>query len=165
MGETNMRLKKRVALSRWAVALTVVLLVVFAGIIAVSIISANKLMLVCWVAGVSVLLCAAMFYAPLSVGVDDRSLTVWRPLWFRSIPLSDIESVRLCQPTMGARRICGSGGFCGYWGWFSERDLGRYFAYYGRSSDCFLVTLRDGRRYMLGCADAPAMVEAVSARL
>lgn len=46
----------------------------------------------------------------------------------------------------------------GYWGKFREADLGTYFAYYGRASDCFLVTLNDGRRYMLGCADAPAMV-------
>lgn len=68
----------------------------------------------------------------------------------------DIAEVKLCQPTMGAIRICGSGGFFGWYGWFREGDIGKYFAYYGKSSDCFLVTLKDGRKYMLGCTDAPA---------
>ena len=73
--------------------------------------------------------------------------------------MADVKSVRLCSPTMGAIRIFGSGGFLGYWGWFKERDLGKYFAYYGRSSDCFLVELKDGRKYMLGCKNAPKMVD------
>lgn len=79
--------------------------------------------------------------------------------------MADIADVKLCPPTMAARRIVGSGGWFGYYGWFSERDLGRYFAYYGKASDCFLVTLRDGRKYMLGCDDAPAMVEAIKDKM
>ena len=75
---------------------------------------------------------------------------------------SEIESVRLCPPTMGEKRLFGSGGFLGYWGWFSERDLGRYFAYYGKASDCFLVRMRDGRQYMIGCEDAPKMVDYIN---
>ena len=42
-----------------------------------------------------------------------------------------------------------------------ERDLGRYCAYYGKASDCFLVRLNDRRKYMLGCKDAPEMVAAI----
>ncbi|MBE6230681.1 MAG: hypothetical protein E7119_08940 [Bacteroidales bacterium] len=38
---------------------------------------------------------------------------------------------------------------------FHEHDSGKYFAYYGRSSDCFLVELKDGRKYLLGCKNAP----------
>ncbi len=53
----------------------------------------------------------------------------------------------------------------GYWGWFSERDLGKYFAYYGKASDCFLVTMKDGRKYMLGCQNPAEMVDAINARL
>ncbi len=59
----------------------------------------------------------------------------------------------------------GSGGFLGYWGWFAEKGLGRYFAYYGRKSDCFLVTLKDGRKYVLGCREASDLVGALGARL
>lgn len=108
---------------------------------------------------------AALFYAPMSISADNSNLSIHRSLRIKDIPLSDIAEIRLCQPTMAARRICGSGGFLGYWGWFSERDLGRYFAYYGKASDCFLVTLRNGKRYMLGCTSPAEMVDFVTRNL
>ncbi len=108
---------------------------------------------------------ATLFYLPLSISVSDSAIEVHRSLATRRIPLADVRRVILCPPTMGERRLCGSGGFCGYWGWFSQRDIGRYFAYYGKASDCFLVELRNGRKYLLGCENAPAMVEAIKARM
>ena len=108
---------------------------------------------------------AALFYAPLSLTLTDNALEINRSLRIKALPLTEIESVKLCQPTMGAIRICGSGGYLGYWGWFRERDLGKYFAYYGKSSDCFLVRMKDGRQYMLGCKDAPEMVAAIQSKL
>lgn len=102
---------------------------------------------------------ASLFYMPLSISADKTAIYINRSLRIKAIPIQDVASVKLCPPTMGAIRICGSGGFFGYWGWFKERDLGKYFAYYGRSSDCFLVELKDGRKYVLGCKNAPKMVE------
>lgn len=99
---------------------------------------------------------------PVSVSVGSDTLNVNMALRSKRIPLPDIESVRLCSPTMGAKRICGSGGLFGWYGWFREGDIGKYFAYYGKASDCFLVTLKSGRKYMLGCQDAPDMVESIS---
>jgi len=113
----------------------------------------------------TVLLAAALFYMPMKLTLHNGVLSVHRSLRIKNFPLSDIESVRLCQPTMGTIRIIGSGGFLGYWGWFRERDLGKYFAYYGRSSDCFLITLVNGRKYMLGCKNADSMVEAINKEL
>ena len=105
---------------------------------------------------------SALIYMPLSVSVDDKALTVSRPLWHKSIPLAEIASVRLFQPTMGERRIIGSGGWFGYWGRFYDREVGRYFAYYGKSSDCFLVRLRNGRQYVIGCQNPQAIVDEVN---
>ena len=102
---------------------------------------------------------ASLFYMPISISADQTAIYINRSLRIKAIPIQDVASVQLCPPTMGAIRICGSGGFFGYWGWFKERDLGKYFAYYGRSSDCFLVELKDGRKYVLGCKNAPKMVE------
>lgn len=101
----------------------------------------------------------------MAVSVDDRNLCVHRNLGVKCIPLGEIESIKLCQPTMTERRICGSGAFCGYWGWFSERDLGKYFAYYGKASDCFFVILKNGRKYMLGCENPGEIVEAIEKRI
>ncbi len=108
---------------------------------------------------------ASLFYMPLSIYADKNAIYINRSLKIKAIPLMDVLSVKMCQPTMGTIRICGSGGFFGYWGWFKERDLGKYFAYYGRSSDCFLVELKDGHKYMLGCKNAPKMVEYINGYL
>ena len=56
----------------------------------------------------------------------------------RKISVRDIERVELFQPTMGAIRIFASGGFMGYWGVFRESDIGRYYVFFGKASDCFL---------------------------
>ena len=106
-----------------------------------------------------------LFYMPMSISADKSAIYINRSLKIKAIPMADISSVRLCPPTMCAIRIFGSGGFLGYWGWFRERDLGKYFAYYGRSSDCFLVELKDGRKYLLGCKNAPQMVEYIKSQL
>lgn len=108
---------------------------------------------------------AGLYYGPMSVRVTDAAVEVVRSLKIKRIFLADVKEVRLLSPTMGAIRICGSGGFMGYWGWFREGDLGKYFAYYGKASDCFLMVLKDGRKYMLGCKDAPEMVEAIREKL
>ena len=106
-----------------------------------------------------------LFYGPLSIELTGSTLNINRSLRIKEIPLADIQVVKLCPPTLAAKRIFGSGGCFGYWGWFSERDLGKYFAYYGKSSDCFLIELIDGKKYILGCENAPAMVDALKARI
>ena len=103
-------------------------------------------------AGALVILCiTALLYMPLSISVKEDCLNINRPFKIKSIPLSQIASVKLCPPTMAKRRICGSGGWFGYYGWFNEPSIGKYFAYYGKATDCFLVTLKDGKKYLLGC--------------
>lgn len=111
------------------------------------------------------ILIAGLFYMPLSIAADKYAIYVKRSLKIKTIPMKEVKSVRLCPPTMGAIRVCGSGGFMGYWGWFRERDLGRYFAYYGRSSDCFLVELKDGHKYVLGCRNPQQMVDYINSNL
>ena len=106
-----------------------------------------------------IMLLSGLFYMPMSVGANKTAIQINFSLRIKIIPMQDVKSVKICQPTMGAIRICGSSGFMGYWGWFKERDLGKYFAYYGRSRDCFLVELKNGRKYMLGCNNATQMVE------
>lgn len=118
-----------------------------------------------WGVAVAVLFLSALCYMPLSISLDNESLNISRPLKIKSIPLTEIANVKLCAPTMGAKRICGSGGWFGWYGWFSEKDFGKYFAYYGKASDCFLVTLKNGKKYMLGCKDAPEMVNAINEKI
>lgn len=106
----------------------------------------------------------ALFYMPLSISVNDEDLNINRSLKIKRIPLKVVKSVKLCPPTMAEHQIFGSGGWFRYWGWFTEPSMGRYFAYYGKASDCFLVELKNGNRYLLGCEDAPVMVECITSK-
>ena len=160
-----MQMKKRVLISTYSVITTIVCFALIIGLGIYLLCKGETVAAYVDFAIVIFLSIAALFYAPLSLTLTDTTLEINRSLRIKTLPLKDIESVKLCPPTMGAIRVCGSGGYLGYWGWFKERDLGKYFAYYGKASDCFVVRMKDGRQYMLGCKDAPEMVAAIQSKL
>ncbi len=157
---------KKITLSTYSLFLSAILLAVLLGGLFLQIrydgfnAVSCLLLAILWI-----LCCSTLLFSPLSVSLESDRLCVNFALRYRSFALSDIRSVSLCAPTMGTQRICGSGGFFGYYGWFAERDLGKYFAYHGKASDCFLVTLKNGKKYMLGCRDAHEMVSAIRTQL
>ncbi|MGM9816379.1 MAG: PH domain-containing protein [Lepagella sp.] len=157
-------MKKRVDMSTWSFLLTTIIIVFLTGMFVWLYVDAETRVLSFVTLGLlALMLIPSLIWMPLCVELKGGSLLVRRPLKVKEIALADIEEVRQMPPTMGAIRLCGSGGFMGYWGWFREGDIGKYFAYYGRSSDAFLVTLCDGSKYMLGCRDAGEMVAAIAA--
>ena len=144
-------MKKRVNLSAWSSFITSLALIVM---LVALYNSHSRFGLYAMSTAIIILTAIALFYMPMSISVKDGMLNINRPLRIKSIPLSQIESAAPCPPTMAEKPIFGSGGWFGYWGWFSEPSIGKYFAYYGKASDCFLVTLKDGKKYILGC-DSP----------
>ncbi len=155
----HMTIKKRVELSTYCWIISALSTALMCGVFVYALKRPDNEWAVC-ILGVAIalLFLFTLCYMPLSISVDKESLNINRPLKIKSIQLSEITDVRMCAPTMGTIRICGSGGWFGWYGWFSEKDLGKYFAYYGKASDCFLVTLKNGKKYMLGSKDAPEMV-------
>lgn len=155
-------MKRRVNLSTYSTMMTAIGLIV----LLVCLYYCRDNWGICLISACLILLCgAALFYLPMSISVDDTNLNINRPLKIKRLPLKEIKSVKLCPPTMAEKRICGSGGWFGYWGRFSEPSIGKYFAYYGKASDCFLVELKNGKKYLLGCEDSPAMVKYISERI
>ena len=159
----HMTIKKRVELSTYCWIISALSTALMCGVFVYALKRPDNEWAVC-ILGVAIalLFLFTLCYMPLSISVDKESLNINRPLKIKSIQLSEITDVRMCAPTMGTIRICGSGGWFGWYGWFSEKDLGKYFAYYGKASDCFLVTLKNGKKYMLGSKDAPEMVKAIN---
>ncbi len=158
-------MKKSVYISAWSIVLSAVGATILVMCM-ITCFNAGQTVLAMIVALMLLLMAAtALFYMPLSIELTDKHLIVNRPLWYKRIAIDDIADVRYCPPTMGALRLCASGGWLGYWGWFREGDIGTYFAYYGRSSECFLVTLRSGAKYVLGCRGYNDIVTALKARL
>lgn len=159
-------IKKRVQLSTYCWILSILSTILICGVFLYAKRQPHHEIAV-WIlwATIVVLLAFTLFYMPLSIALDNDRLTIIRPLKSKSIPLSEIKETKACNPTMGAKRVFGSGGWFGWYGLFREDDLGKYFAYYGKASDCFLVTLKDGRKYMLGCQDSPEVVSALTQKM
>lgn len=106
-----------------------------------------------------ILYVTGIVFAPAYIKADKENVVLGSLIKSKKLPVCNIESVELFQPTMGAVRIVASGGFMGYWGIFKEGDIGRYYGFYGKSSDCFLVRMKNGDKYVLGCENPAAMVE------
>ena len=163
-------MKRKVELSTNSVIITVVGIAFLAGLMIVNLHRGAETLayitLAYIIAAVLVIFSfVALFFMPLSLSVDEEALNINTSLRVKSIPLKEITSISLCPPTMSERRIFGSGGMYGYWGWFSEPSIGKYMAYYGKASDCFLVRRKDGKQYMLSCKDPLGMMEYINSKL
>ena len=112
-----------------------------------------------------ILLIPSLYYSPKSIKVDDKTLTINTYLSKHKLLISNIENVDYYLPMMGNLRICASGGLMGYWGIFRGMDIGNYMAYYGKSSDCFLVKMKNGDKYVLGCENPDAMIKCIESKL
>ena len=106
-----------------------------------------------------------LLYGPTQIIANENHIIVKSSLRKQKVLVSNIDSVELFQPTMGAYRLYASGGFFGYWGVFREGDIGRYTAYYGKASDCFLIRMKNGDKYVLGCQNPKEMVKYIKSHL
>ena len=154
--------KQQIKLSAYSFIGTIITLVVLVGC---TFIIPEIWWQIGWCVFVAIMLIASLCYMPMSIGADENTIYINRSLKIKTIPMTDVKSVQLHVPSLKTVRVCGSGGFLGYWGWFSEQGVGRYFAYYGKRNDCFLVELKNGRKYLLGCQNAPEMVEYIAKQI
>lgn len=147
----------RIRLSRYSAILTAVLFIaLYVGCFATF---HEKTAFCCLLSIFLILLLFALLYGTMSIKADARYVIMQSPFRSRRISVVDIDSVEAFMPTMGAIRIFGSGGFMGYWGIFREGDVGRYYAFYGKASDCFLVRMKNGDKYVLGCENPARMMD------
>lgn len=112
------------------------------------------------------LMVTGLYYCPCEICADDKALCVRRVLSGNKVfPYDEISSIDLCYPSLGGLRLCGSGGFMGYWGYFHDIAIGTFFGYYGDRDQCFVVRLKNGRQYVLSCPDQAAMISYVEKKL
>lgn len=155
-------MKSKVKLSRFSSILTLII----TGVLMIACIASfnEKPAFYCILFILIILLLFGFLYGPTSVEADNHNVIVYSMLKKFHIPIENIGSVELYQPTMGAIRLCASGGYMGYWGIFREGDIGKYTAYYGKASDCFLIRMKNGDKYVLGCENPAAMVDYINSR-
>lgn len=155
----------RVKLSIYSISITIIVLILLIVMIVMEMAREKEIMAYVLCAVLVISCSFALFYTPMKMVADDCSLEICRYLAVKTIPYKLIKSVKPCPPTMVEKRLFASGGFFGYWGWFSEPGIGKYFAYYGKSSDCFLIILKSGKKYIVGCENAPQMVDFINSHL
>lgn len=156
-------MKSKIALSNYSIVLTTILFLVL-FICCVVTVREKPVFFTLLFVSIFLIVCA-LFHAASYITADSDHIIIGNNLRKHKIIISNIECIELFQPTMGAIKICGSGGFMGYWGIFREGDIGRYQAFYGKASDCFLIRLKNGDKYVLGCENPKAMVDYIKSRI
>ena len=157
-------MKNKIRFSVVSTIITIFVLVVFVvGIIAL-IGNTDKLIVFCCILGAMII--AGLFYCPKSVEANGSGITLYRLLSLpKFIEYAEIQSVDTCYPSSVGFRLCASGGFFGYWGYFKDPLIGTYFGYYGSRDSCFLIKLKNGMQYIIGCENAVAMVEYINSQM
>lgn len=150
-------MKNRVHFSFYCIAITVIMVcLLLAGIVSKRN-DAEQCLVGLAVSLIIVLV--GLFYCPTHVSADGCAVAVHRALSGRKVfRYDDIKSVDTIYPSAGGIRLCGSGGFFGYWGYFSDILIGQYFGYYADRSQCFVIKLKNDRQYVVSCENHVEMV-------
>ena len=111
-----------------------------------------------------ILIICGLFFAPIAIEATENNIIIKAPLNKLSIPIENIESVETFQPILSPIRttrirLFASGGFMGYWGVFYDPVIGKFNGYFGDSNSCFLLTKKNGEKYVLGCQNSEEMVD------
>lgn len=157
-------MKQKIKYSAYSIVVTAAILILsVAGVVSLRA-ESDKLVTFCLIMVSAIIF--GLYYCPLSVEAGQSGIVIRRILSGpKTFAYGDIESVDTCYPSAGGLRLCGSGGLFGYWGYFSDIMIGTYFGYYGSRSHCFLVKLKSGRQYVIGCTDSAAIVSYIEPRL
>ncbi|MDE5877841.1 MAG: PH domain-containing protein [Muribaculaceae bacterium] len=155
-------MKSKVKFSTYCSIITVVVIIaLIVGIVTVKDNAERILLSVIIVCVIGV----GLFYCPVSIEVDTDKFIIHRLLKDKHIPYNQISAVDRCFPSAGGLRMCGSGGFMGYWGYFHDIIIGSYFGYYGDRSQCVLVRLKSGAQYVVSCEEPDRLLEACNEHL
>lgn len=110
----------------------------------------------------------ALCFAPLDVYADDDEVRVRRPFKTRRFKMSDIQSVEPYQVPKTAKGKAFKSmpvRTFGKWGQYHDDKIGDYYAYYGKPDNTVLITLKDGRKYVVGASDAKELADYINTKI
>ncbi len=157
-------MKQKVRFSAYSLIITAGVLILF--VVGIFIVRDNveKLILFCIIMGGVTM--AGLYFCPRSIEATKSGIILHRLLSSPKVfPYDSIQAVDTCYPSSGGLRLCASGGYFGYWGYFSDIMIGQYIGYYGSRDSCIVVKLKDGKQYVLGCENAIEMANYIASRI
>ena len=157
-------MKQKVKFSNYCLIMTAVIAAVFIAGIFSLLGDTHRLTMFCLIFGA--VTAAGLYYCPVAVEADQSGIKIHRLLsGHKFFDYRSVQSVETFYPSAGGLRLCGSGGYFGYWGYFNDIMAGTYFGYYASRDNCFLVRLKNGKQYIIGCEDSHAMTEYVRSHM
>jgi hypothetical protein len=111
-------------------------------------------------------LLSGLFFAPIYIEVNERRITIKKPISSINIPLDRVMSVKpiKSEDIKGAIRTFGSGGYCGFVGYFSNRRLGNFVMYATERKNLYLVRTT-GKSYVISCAGLDGLIRTAGERI
>lgn len=117
--------------------------------------------------GVMVIIGLTVFcLTPRSIALSQDALIVRRNLSPKTIPYASIRKVQPVAIEYGKHiGLMSARGLFGNLGWFYSRDTGVYFAYTASRRDGVMVTLTNGKKYMLSCDSRDLLLRELNQRM
>ena len=109
----------------------------------------------------------ALCFAPLDVYADDDEVRVRRPFKTKRFKMSEIQSAEPYDVANaeGRKAVMASPiRTFGKWGKYRDNKIGEYYAYYGKPGNTVLITLKNGKKYVVGGSDAKALSDYINSK-
>ena len=88
-----------------------------------------------------------------SVTITDTEIIIQKMFGNIIIPIHEIQEVSPKQHIASDIRICGISGLFGHIGWFSNKQIGRYFALVKDGDAMFTIRTNKNKCYVISCQD------------
>lgn len=116
------------------------------------------------VAAVTFIACAVV--APVKIRITSTGIVLFKLVGKKRFLYADMKDISLCDLNTSPNiRIFGSGGMMGYTGLFYNKRIGRFTAYVGSIFRTVLITMNNGRQYVVSCLNPDKLVEISRANL
>ena len=110
----------------------------------------------------------ALCFTPLDVYADDNEVRIRRPFKSKKIQMSDIQSAEPYDVANaeGKKSVLSAPvRTFGKWGKYRDNKIGNYFAYYGKPDNTVLITLKNGKKYVVGSSNAKELSDYINSKL
>lgn len=158
-----MEIRQKTYWSKTSIVVTVLVGALMAGVIyfveSVSIIISILLLLL-----LIVMCVTALMFMPVEVRLNDKTLTVMFPARYKDFPRSEIVEAVPFTDAKRMWRLCGSGAFFGWWGWFSAKGVGKFMMYASNLDHLLLIQLRNDKKYVFSCEEEECIISALKGK-
>lgn len=111
-----------------------------------------------------ILIPIAVYYglqSPQQIEIKGNTLILRKLLTSLKIEIRDIDIIEPYVKSLEIR-LFGSGGYCGYIGTFTNKNIGKYQSYVGKYDQAFYIKTKSGKKYMMSCENRDTLISIIS---